>query len=653
MHLPRLLSIFLILFLSLPSWSEEIITSESFQLDMRDADIREFIDTVAKLTEKTIVVDSRVKGKVDIRSHRELSRNELFETFLVQLGVNGYALVDLGNGIMKVIPAQGAKLEGLDVDSKGSPQRSERIITRVVQVDNVDVTKLVPILNPLINKQTGVVAPYAESNILLITDKESNVRRLLEIISRVDQTDTQTLDVVKLENAAAAEMERILTRFISQMKQGKDSGISAPSVVADIRTNSLLLRGDANVRAYLRKVIKDLDQEVETSANTKVVYLKYAKASELVGILGTVRDSMVDSQSGGKESNLASNNQINIEAHDQTNSLILSGSPVMIQTLEGVIQKLDIRRAQVLVEAIIVEIAESKAKDLGVQWLFQGNDQNSSIPVGSVNFSNSNSGIVNVTNALLTGSDSDKADAFSGQGATLGIGYNSGGVSFGVLLNALAADSDSNVLSTPSLLTMDNQEAMIHVGQEVPIITGSTAGSNNDNPFQTITREDIGVQLKVTPQINDGDAVQLAIEQEVSSLSGLSASDIITNKRVIKTTVLVDDGQTIVLGGLIDDDVQESSSKVPVLGDIPGLGRAFKSDKTQHRKRNLMVFIRPTILRDSQLVETVTQDKYRYIKAEQLMMGAKGINLMSDRKAPVLPEWGAFGPTRSDVIGDM
>jgi general secretion pathway protein D len=653
MHLPRnLVLIFISLFIFASASMAEKAT-ETYQLDMRNAEIRDFIDTIAKLTEKTIIVDSRVSGKVDIRSHRELSRAELFETFLVQLGVNGYAVVDLGNGIMKVIPAQGAKLEGLDVDSEGSANRSERIITRVVKVDNVDVTKLVPIISPLINKQTGAVAPYAESNILLITDKESNVRRLLEIIARVDQTDTQTLDVVKLENAAATEMESILSRFISQMKEGKEGGVSSPSVVADVRTNSLLLRGDANVRAYLRKVIRDLDSEVETSANTKVIYLKYAKATDLVSILGTVRDSMVEAQTIGKDSSLAKSSQINIEAHEQTNSLILSGSPVLIQTLEGVIQKLDIRRAQVLVEAIIVEIAESKAKDLGVQWLFQDNSNSSKIPVGTVNFNNSNNGIVSITNALLTGSSQDQADAFANQGGTLGFGYNSAGVSFGVLLNALAANTDSNVLSTPSLLTMDNQEAFIHVGQEVPVITGSTAGSNNDNPFQTITRQDIGVQLKVTPQINDGDAVQLAIEQEVSSLSGLSASDIITNKRLIKTTVLVNDGQTIVLGGLIDDDVQESSSKVPVLGDIPGIGRAFKSDKTQHRKRNLMVFIRPTILRDRQLVESVTQEKYRFIKAEQLMMGAKGINLMPDRKAPILPEWGAFGASRPGVLGDM
>lgn len=608
----------------------------NFELDMRDVEIREFIDTIAQLTGKTIVVDQRVQGRVDIRSHRKLSEKELYEVFLVQLGVNGYAVVDLGDGLTKVIPAQAAKAEGVEVSYSGQAQSSERIITRVVQVTNVDATKLIPVLQPLIDSQTGTVAPFAESNILLITDRESNVKRLLDIIQRVDRSDSLSLDVIALKNASAQEMERILNSILKQLSIGKEGG-AAPSITADVRTNSLLVVADTNVRAYLSRVIKQLDADITTSSNTKVVYLKYANADDLLPVLRSVSVSLSRTTTGQIQQSNSSIN-ISIEAHQQTNAVILSGSPGMIKDLEAIIAKLDIRRAQVLVEAIIVELSENLSRSLGVQWLASDTGAGSS-PSAAVNFNNNSAGIIDLTGAALSGSNS-VADTLSGQqGLLFGVGkIVAGNISFAALLNAVASDTDSNILSTPSILTMDNEEANILVGQEVPVITGSVAGDNNSNPFQTISRQDIGIKLKVTPQINDGDAIQLAIEQEVSSLSGATSADIIINKRQINTRVLADDGAIVVLGGLIDDDVQESSSKVPVLGDVPLLGYAFKSDSTKRVRRNLMVFIRPVILRDKQSMEQLSHNKYRQIRAQQLLSNEEGINLFPGDKGPQLPE---------------
>jgi len=624
------------------------LQASEYELDMRDVKIRDFIDTVAKLTQKTIIVDQRVTGNVDVRTHKKVTAEELYEIFLVQLGVNGFAVVDLGNNILKVIPSQGAKLEGIEVEATGDADRSEKIITRVVQVDNVDVDKLVPVLRPLVDNQTGVVAPYAQSNVLLITDRESNVRKLLSIIQQVDKADTESTDVVQLQNASAKEMERILSSVINEMAKDGNAAGSRPSVVADVRTNSLLVRGDNTARAYLRRVIARLDDEIETSNNTKVIYLKYAKAKELVEVLTSVSESLLDGQKTEGLPAPTLQNNINILAHEQTNAVILSGSPVMIQTIEAIVQKLDIRRAQVLVEAIIVDMSQSKAKELGVQWLFSGDSSNGTVPAGGVNFTNTNKGIINIGAEVIDGGADDVASAIGGtNGAIFGIANISKSFSFTALINALATDSDSNVLSTPSLLTMDNEEAYILVGQEIPVITGSTAGDNNDNPFQTFTRQDVGIKLKVTPQINEGDSVQLAIEQEVSSVSGLSGADIITNKRQIGTSVLVEDGAVVVLGGLMDDDIQESASKVPLLGDLPGVGRAFRSDKTQRRKRNLMVFIRPTILRDARVAEQLSHEKYRYIRAEQLLANEGGVNLFPDQQQPVLPTLGAKPVTQA------
>lgn len=622
---------------------------DGFALDMRGADIREFINTVGKLTGKTIIVDERVKGTVNIQSHRELSPKELYEIFLLQLGVSGFAVVDMGNGILKVIPNQAAKIEGVEVQGVESsePDQSEAIITRIVQVENVDVDKLVPSLRPLVDNRTGVITPYSASNVILITDRESNVRRLVQIIQQVDRSDSQSTETVKLQNASARELEGILNKLINE--QSREQGRPKPLVSADVRTNSLILYGNENERAFLRRVIEDMDGEVQGTANIEVIYLRYAKAEDIATILKSVSESMLQEEQGQSQQSGPRKSNINIEPDKQTNSVVLSGSPQIIRDLQEVVRSLDIRRAQVLVEAIIIEMSDSRARELGIQWLFRG-DRDGTSPVGGIGFGNVGVNAFDAAAAVTQGGDA-LAGAISGlEGVAVGVGKIGDSFSFAALMTALASDSESNILSTPSLLTMDNQEASILVGREVPVITGSTASATNTNPFQTISRQEIGTKLTVTPRINEGDAVQLQIEQEVSSLSGLSASDIITNKRTIKTAVLVDDGATIVLGGLIDDDIQESTAKVPILGDMPVIGRLFRADRTQKVKRNLMTFIRPTIVRDQDTLTGLSAKKYNYIRAQQQIMHHEGVNLFPQADAPVLPVWTGLDPSPAGIL---
>ncbi|WP_242521710.1 type II secretion system secretin GspD [Motiliproteus sp. SC1-56] len=623
-------------------------SSEDYSLDMRDTDLSEFIATIGELTGKTIVIDPRVKGKITIRSPRSVTQEELYEIFLVQLGVSGFAVVDVGDNILKVIPQQAVKLEGVEVQGAGNadPRESENVVTRVVQVNNVDVAALVAILRPLVDNKTGIIAPYPASNVILITDRESNVRRLLDIINRVDTTDSKETEVVRLKNASAQDLSQTLTTLLREQTQGENRG-ALPTITADKRTNSLVIRADGTTRDYLLSVIRELDSAIQTDNNTRVHYLKYAKAGELVSVLESIGSSIIDAEKPDSAPAGTPPPIIHIKAHEPTNSIVMSGSPQIIRSLNQIIEQLDIRRAQVLVEAVIVEMSDARAKELGVQWLFLDRDGDSSVPLAGSNFNNLGNGINAVAGAALTGSEDTLAGILAGvEGLSLGVGQIDGkGLDFAMLIKALQNDRDSNILSTPSLVTMDNQEASILVGSEVPIVTGQTVGDNNSNPFQTINRQDIGIKLKVTPQVNEGSAVQLKIEQEVSSLSGVTAADIILDKREIKTSVMVDDNATIVLGGLIDDDVQESTSKVPGLGSIPVLGRLFRSDSSRIARRNLMVFIRPSILRDAQSVAQVSGSKYGFIRARQLMDGQRKIELFTEDNPAQLPEWTGMGPT--------
>jgi len=490
----------------------------------------------------------------------------------------------------------------------------------------------------------------------MLTGHAASVNRLVEIIRSVDQAGDKRVDIVKLKYATADDVVSVVDNIYKDSGKGSVPEFLIPKVVADGRTNSVIVSGEGQARTRAIELIKRLDGELESQGNTKVFYLNYAKAEDLVKVLQGVSKSLVeDAQGGTTKTRSRSNNESSIEAHPDSNSLIITAQPDTMRSLESVIERLDIRRAQVLVEAIIIEVMEGDGVNLGLQWISeQGGmlqfNNGTTVPVGSLAVAAEQAQDTTVTKTIIgtesgnvtsydetTEGDYDAlASLLSGiNGLALGVVKND----WGAIIQAVATDTNSNILATPSITTMDNEEASILVGQEVPIITGSQTGSNNANPFQTVERQEVGIKLIVTPQINDGSAVQLTIEQEVSSVSGATAVDISVNKRAIKTTVMADDGGMVVLGGLIDEDVQESVSKVPLLGDIPILGHLFRSTNTTRRKRNLIVFIRPTIIRDGVSMNKLSFNKYNFIRGEQFKQKEDGIELMPMTDTPILPEW--------------
>ena len=606
---------------------------DSFTLNLKNADIHSLIQTVSRQSGKNFVVDPRVKARVTVISANPLSSEELYETFLSVLQVHGYSAVPRGD-LIKIVP---------DVNAKQGPvpaydgNDSDQLVTQVIKVENVPAAQLVPILRPLVPQQ-GHLAAYASTNTLIITDRGANIQRLLGIIKDIDRPDNEEVEVVRLNHASAREVIRILGSLQSRAGQAAGSPGSV-RFAADERTNSILLSGESNARVRMRGLIANLDTPVESGGNTRVVYLRYANAADLLQILTGVSAGQAKIGTGGDDvaaaapavaTQAANANgaaaqptptasivrratqdtetaNVDIQADEDTNALIITAPPDEMRSILAVIEQLDIRRAQVLVEAIIAELSENNSNALGVNFIVDGTNNNR--PAAYTNLGNATQQLATAAAAAQAGSA-----ASLGSGLSLAAGrFGTSGVDFGFLLSAIASDSDNNILSTPTLVTMDNQEAEIVVGQNVPFVTGTQLSSANNNPFQTIERQDIGISLKVKPQINEGDNIKMEIEQEVSDVSSTSvtgASDITTNKRSIKTTVLVEDGQTLVLGGLIDDQISDTHDKVPMLGDIPLLGGLFRYRTTTKSKRNLMVFLHPTILRDVNTADYYSRSKY-------------------------------------------
>ncbi len=633
------------------------VLANDFSASFKGTDIQEFINIVGRNLEKTIIVDPSVRGKVDVRSYDMLSEEQYYSFFLNVLEVYGFAVVEMDNGILKVIKDKDAKTSAVPVVGDGLIKGDE-VVTRVVAVRNVSVRELSPLLRQLNdNAGAGNVVHYDPANIILITGRAAVVNRLADIIKRVDQAGDKEIEVVELANASAAEMVRIV-EALNKAKDSKSTpAFLQPKLVADDRTNSILISGDPQVRKRLKKLIKQLDVEMASKGNNRVVYLKYAKAEDLVDVLKGVSDNLeAEKSSGTKKTQGSKRGDVVIAAHVETNALVLTAPPDIMIALQDVIAQLDIRRAQVLIEALIVEMAEGDGINLGVQWgsLESGASiqfANSGTPIGQVmvgveeakeqtstEYYTDKDGNRQPYNVTKPGDYSTLASALgSVNGAALSVVMGD----WMALISAVSTDSNSNILSSPSITVMDNGEASFIVGEEVPVITGSAAGSNNENPFQTVDRKEVGIKLKVVPQINEGNSVQLKIEQEVSNVLGANgAVDVRFAKRQLNTSVMVEDGQMIVLGGLIDERALESESKVPLLGDIPYLGYLFKSTRTQVEKKNLMVFIKPTIIRDGVTADGITQRKYNFIRAEQLYKADQGLKLMDDGHIPVLPEYG-------------
>ena len=631
------------------------LSAAEYSPNFKNTEVTEFINIVGKNLQRTIIVDPNVRGKLTVRSYDLLNEKQYYQFFLNVLQVYGFAVVEMPNGVLKVVRDKNAKTSGLPVIDGASELVGDEMITRVVPVYNVSVRELAPLLRQLIDQAGGGnVVSYDPSNVMMLTGRAVVVNRLVEIIERVDKAGDQEVDIIKLKYASATEMVRIVESINKSKGKPNTPANLEPRVVADDRTNSILVSGDIKARQRLIDLVKRLDKELETNGNTRVIYLKYAKAEDLVKVLKGVSESIkAEEQSGNNQRRSNSSRDISIDAHEDSNALVITAEPNMMRSLEEVIRQLDVRRAQVMVEAIIVEVFEGNGAQLGVQWGTEAGGgvqfTNGTVPIGALGVAlrqaedkenkvttiSANGTPVPSTNTVrgdLTG----LANILGGlNGAMFGVVKDG----WGAVVQAVKTDTNTNVLATPHLTTMDNEEAFFIVGEEVPIITGSQTGSNNSNPFQTVDRKEVGIKLKVTPQINEGDAVQLLIEQEVSSVSGTTGVDISINKREVKTTVIVDDQGTVVLGGLIDDQVNESVSKVPLLGDIPWLGNLFKSTNTTKRKRNLMVFIKPTIIRDGVTMNEISHRKYNFIRAQQLDHQADGIPLMPFTDAPSLPEW--------------
>ncbi|OOF30011.1 type II secretion system secretin GspD [Salinivibrio proteolyticus] len=637
-----------LLFSGIPAGAAE------FSASFKGTDIQEFIEIVGRNLEKTIIVDPSVRGTINVRSYDTLTDEQYYQFFLNVLEVYGFAVVEMENGVVKVVRDKDAKTSPVPVVGEDDSVVGDEVVTRVVAVKNVSVRELSPLLRQLINNAgAGNVVHYDPANVIMITGRAAVVNRLTDIIRRVDQAGDKEVEVVRLDHASAAEMVRIVEALNERDNANNAPDLLKPRFVADERLNAVLVSGEPKVRERVKKLIRQLDQEMATTGNSRVIYLRYAKAEDVVDVLQGVSDNLLKEKEE-KSKPGAQKQAVQISSHQGTNSLVITAPPDILKTLESVISQLDIRRAQVLIEALIVEMSESDGANLGVQW--------GSLENGGIQFSNTGVGITNYLTGQKATEDKTRTEVRyksdgtpynvpiteSGDYSALsdvlgGVNGLAAGVIMGdwtALVTAVASNNESNILSSPNLMVLDNQEASFIVGEEVPVITGSQTGSNNDNPFQTVERKDVGIKLKVTPQINEGSAVLLDIEQEVSNVLGASgAVDVRFGKRQLNTSVMVGDQQMIVLSGLIDERTVESESKVPLLGDIPVLGHLFKSTSTGTEKKNLMLFIKPTIIRTGLTADGVTQRKYNYIRAEQLLRAQDGVKLMPDAQKPVLPDY--------------
>lgn len=590
--------------LAIPSLQAQ---EDSWQINLKEADIEAFISQVADITGKSFVLDPRIKGKVSVVSNEPMSQEGVYELFLSVLQIHGLAAVPAGD-VTLVIQQNDVKQAGRSLETKAG-RNSQELLTKVIMIKNVPALDLVPILRPLVAKY-GHLAGVRSANALIISDHAINITRIEEIIERLDRSGSEEFEVIQLKEAWVGNVVNTLQSLDpAKVAQGGEEGDNTSGtirVVADERSNRLILKGEKNARERIRQLIEKLDQPSYFSGSAQVIRLQYADATKMSEMLKSL---MNDQSSGGDDDAAKIKGDVGIHADEDLNALVVRAEPSVMKEIQDLVSSLDVRRAQVLIESAIVEVTGDVTQALGVQWATGNLDA----PVAGTNFSNAGPSLGTIATGVATG---DYASAV-GNGLTIGGYKESGGdIDFGVIIQALKSNTATNLLSTPSIMTLDNQEAEIIVGQNVPFVTGSTASSTNSNPFTTITREDVGVTLKVTPHIHDGEAIRLDVEataESVASTTVEGSSDLITNKRSLKTMIMSEDKETIVLGGLIRDDVQEVVSKVPVLGDIPLLGWLFRSKSVNQVKSNLMVFLRPTIVSDTGTARTLTHDKFNGI----------------------------------------
>jgi general secretion pathway protein D len=624
--------------------------------NFKDAEIGQVIEAVAAATGKTIIPDPRVRAQVTMLSQTPMTPDAFYEAFLALLSVHQFVAVESG-GIVKIVPdANARQMPNIDLPDRLN-NGSDELVTQVVAVQNVNAAQLVPVLRPLM-PQAAHMAAYPSGNILILSDRASNVARVLRIIKRIDQQGDNEVDIVPLQHATAAEVVRVVNTFFSQQAGGGDAGGGNPvKVIADDRSNSVLIGGDKNLRLRIKALVAHLDTPLESGGDTQVRYLQFADAEKIASklkeqISATVAITSGAPAAGGAQSSVAASadRSTTIWAEPETNALVITAPAKIMKSLMSVVDKLDIRRAQVLVEAIIVDVSVNKSAELGVNWAVWSQDNDTRIPLGTFQSDVGHLNLTQLAQAVDNPSGAASAAAAIQNGSTFGIGRIAAtGVNFAAMLRAIQSDGTTNVIATPSTVTMDNQEAELKVAQEVPFVTGQYTNTGNTgatgavNPFTTIQREEVGTILKITPQVNGGGPlVQMKIELESSELANKTgdANSLITNKRTVNTNVLIEDGGIVVLGGLIRDSSLRGENRVPYLGRIPLIGELFKTRSRTREKSNLMVFIRPKILRDGIQTAIETDAKYNFIREQQKKAGANPgeiLPLIPFNKDPLLP----------------
>ena len=559
-----------------------INAQDSFILNYEDVDIKKVTQDIAQFSKKTIILDPRVKGKITIYSNANLNRDQVWDVYLRTIQVNGFGAIS-EDGFLRVVPENEATRDMTSESSLGGFE------TAVIPLINRSSEEILPMIKPITGRQSHL-SNITSINSILLVDRASNVDRIRNLLNDLDKNNTAKISILKLNNLSSIEAVRILDRLKTQNNPTINQFIAIPFTPS----NSVILSANDLITNNITNTLNSLDKDIMSDDSMDVIYLKYAQAKDISAILNSISGSFISDAEGKKTV---------ITHHEKTNSLVISSAEDNLNSIRNIVSKLDIRRAQVLVEAIVVDLSEKAATRLGVEAIYSGNDEDS-IPIGITRFSGSGADLLAIAGAAddesdVTLTNTAVSSLLNTQGLVAGFGdLTKGKDNFVGILNAIAEDTDSNILSTPSILAMDNEAARLFIGQEIPITTGESLGTNNSNPFRTTSRQEVGIELEITPQINEGASVILNIKQGVSGVAGISQSglDLITNKREIETTVLVDNNQIIVLGGLIDEDTQEVVSKVPLLGSIPLLGRIFQSSSTSTSTKNLMVFLKPTIL---------------------------------------------------------
>ena len=615
-------------------------------VNFNDTDIQEVIKSIAGLTGKTFIIDPKVRGPIKVINTKPLNAKELYELFLASLDVHGFTAVESGN-IVRIVMNRDARNLPIPTENNVT-NKDDLYITQVIPLKNTSAAKILAALRPLV-PQYGHLTTYEPSNALIITDTRANVARMNELVVQLDKIGVTHTDVIPLRYANSADVVAMLTQ-LEKPDPNRGMTTSPPVIVADKRTNAVVISGDDLTRQRLKLLVDDLDRPQSKNSNVRVEYLQYAKAEDVAKVLSGMMQSL--GQGKTAEGAPANASPPAVQADEATNSVLITADVDTMDTMLSIIESLDIRRAQVLVEAIIVELSSGNDKALGIEWMYRNDDAGFGASTNSGNVAKVGAAALDIEE---NGSSADSlvqlAAGVAGiPGQVFGVGKLGGNTDFVAVLKMLQTDDSSNILSTPNLLTTDNTEASILVGEQVPFKTGSysgttggTTGTNTgfSSPFTTINREDVGIKLQVTPHINEGDSVVLDIEQEISSVVRNTEDGPVTSKREVKTQILSADGQTVVLGGLIKDDVLTSNSRVPVLGSVPVLGHLFRSQTSKKVKTNLLIFIRPTIIRDDRVLTGATAEKYRAIRERQIDFARDKGLLLNKRDVPVLPEWDA------------